>query len=72
MLTLKQTKKGHSDWELLFTEHFFFHVRATRVCTFTSEHTKIFSASDDKTVRQWDVPTEKELKNFNGATVIFS
>lgn len=34
------------------------------------EHTKVFSASDDKTVRQWDIPTEKELKSFNGATVI--
>lgn len=44
------------------------HTAATRVCTFSSERTRVFSASDDKTVRQWDIPTEKETHTFKGAT----
>ena len=34
--------------------------RPTHVCSFGREHMKVFSASDDKTVRCWDLPTEKE------------
>lgn len=37
------------------------HTKATHVCSFGKEYTKVFSASDDKTVRYWDLPTEKEL-----------
>ena len=50
-------------------DNLFYFDRATRVCTFSSEHTRVFSASDDKTVRQWDIPTEKETHTLKGATV---
>lgn len=36
------------------------HTKATHVCSFGQEFTKIYSASDDKTLRCWDLPTEKE------------
>ncbi|XP_002167466.1 U3 small nucleolar RNA-associated protein 15 homolog isoform X1 [Hydra vulgaris] len=36
------------------------HTKPTHVCHFGREHMKVFSASDDKTVRCWDLPTEKE------------
>ena len=36
-------------------------VRATRACCFSKEPTKLFSASDDKTARYWDLPTGKEI-----------
>lgn len=44
------------------------HTAPTRVCSFAKEQTKIFSASDDKTIRQWDLPTEKEIVTIKGGT----
>jgi len=44
------------------------HTATTRVCSFGKEQTKVFSASDDKTVKQWDLPTEKEIRSIKGAT----
>lgn len=43
--------------------------RAIHVTKFSNEGTHIFSASDDKTVRYWDMPTQTELNNYSEHTV---
>jgi len=37
------------------------HTKPSHVCSFSKEPTKIFSASDDKYVKHWDLPTGAEL-----------
>ncbi len=44
--------RGHSDW--------------VTACAYSSDGTRILSASHDKTVREWDRHTGRELQHFDG------
>ncbi|CAD6930602.1 unnamed protein product [Tilletia controversa] len=44
------------------------HRLATHVTRFSSNPTQILSASDDKTVRLWDIPTQEAVSILNGHT----
>lgn len=39
--------------------------RPVHLTRFTADGTQIFSGSDDKTVRIWDISTESELQCFS-------
>ena len=42
------------------------HEAAVRVTRFSPDSTHVYSCSDDKTARCWDLPTGKELRAFSG------
>ena len=44
------------------------HLGAVRVSTFSPNNTVIMSASDDRTVRGWDIPGDTQLFSFEGHT----
>nr|CAD7568464.1 unnamed protein product [Timema californicum] len=44
------------------------HSSAVHRCFFTLDKTHIASFSDDKTVRVWDIPSEKAISSFSGHT----
>jgi U3 small nucleolar RNA-associated protein 15 len=50
-LDLKRSFKGHKA--------------PVHVCRFTSDGVHLFSGSDDKTVRVWDIATQSQLLSFN-------
>lgn len=42
---------------------------AVHCAKFLLDHSKVSSFSDDKTIRVWDIGTEKQLYNFEGHNV---
>ena len=43
--------------------------RSTHVSHFLSDNVRVLSASDDKTVRIWDMASQSELVQFSDSTV---
>lgn len=44
--------------------YYYAYPRPVRVTKFSSENTQIMTASDDRTVRLWDIPAEKSIHVF--------
>lgn len=44
------------------------HSGPTKVCSFANKEAKVYSASDDQTVQQWDLATGKGIKSYKAAT----
>ncbi len=46
-------------------------IRPVHVTKFAQDNLHVFSCSDDKTVRYWDIPTEQEILNMGAHTVSY-
>lgn len=57
-------------WMFTLMVILFYYYRATYVARFAMNNLHIISASDDKLVRCWDLPTGKEVITYDEHTVI--